>query len=313
MTTLITGAGLIGTAFARRAHARGEKVVFLDPAPRDDYIRRRLGDIPYTLVADDVRSLPGLIAAIRAHGADTVLHTASLIGQKAANPIHNGFAVNIGGATNVAEAVRLTDVKRLVHISTFGVYDWRRVEQGPVNEDAPRGAGAPYSNAKAAQELILEAYQKQCGFELIMLRPANVFGVGHFAAGSGGGRKVQDLVEAGLRGERARIAEEQTMSFVYVYGEDIGRAVDLAATVPLPEKTVFNVGYDFVTSFDDLVATVKTLLPKLEVEIVPGTPPASRSVPLDISRAATCLGWTPEFDMEAAFADYIREMTANVR
>jgi len=34
MTTLITGAGLIGTAFAAHALARGEAIVFLDPEPR---------------------------------------------------------------------------------------------------------------------------------------------------------------------------------------------------------------------------------------------------------------------------------------
>ena len=33
MTTVVTGAGLIGTAFAQNAIARGEKVVFVDPEP----------------------------------------------------------------------------------------------------------------------------------------------------------------------------------------------------------------------------------------------------------------------------------------
>lgn len=311
MTTLITGAGLVGTAFAARAAKRGEAVVFLDPAPRGDYIRRRLGEAKVALVQDDVRNLPGLITAIREHRCETVLHTASLIGQKVASPMHNGYAINVGGAMNVAEAVRLTGVKRVVHISTFGAYDWRRISTGPVNEEAPLGAGSAYSNSKVAQEMILEAYSKQFGFELMVIRPANVFGEGHFSAGSGGGQKVQDLVLAGMRGERARIPEEQTMDFVYLYEKDIGRAIDLAATVPLPEKTVFNVGYDFVTRFDDLVATVKKVLPRLEVDIVPGKKPESRSVPLDVSRAGQYLGWTPEFDMETAFADYARALGAN--
>ena len=45
MTTLVTGAGLIGTAFAIEAAKRGEKVIFLDPLPRGDYLTARLGDI----------------------------------------------------------------------------------------------------------------------------------------------------------------------------------------------------------------------------------------------------------------------------
>ncbi len=43
MAILVTGAGLIGTAFARNAIARGEEIVFLDPEPRADYLKFRLG------------------------------------------------------------------------------------------------------------------------------------------------------------------------------------------------------------------------------------------------------------------------------
>jgi nucleoside-diphosphate-sugar epimerase len=309
MTTLITGAGLVGTSFAQHAARRGQDVVFLDPAPRDDFIRAKLGNADWRLINDDVRSLPGLIAAIEGCKADTVVHTASLIGGRVGAPLHNGFAINIGGAMNIAEAVRLTGVKRLVHLSTFGVYDWRRITKGPVAEDSPRGQGVPYSNSKVAQEMIFEASSKQYGFELMMLRPGNVFGVGHFAAGSGGGRKVQDLVTAGLTREPARIPQAQTMAFVYLYARDMGRAVDLAATRPVPAAgNIFNLGYDVVTGFDELVETIRKQLPRLKVEIEPGTPPVSRDFPLDMTAAKTHLGWTPEYTMDEAFADYIERM-----
>ncbi len=312
MTTLITGTGLIGTSFAQLAVARGEDVVFLDPVLREEYIRSKLGNADFKMVADDVRNLPGIIKTIRDYKVDTVVHTASLIGGKVAEPIHNGYAVNISGILNIAEAVQLTGVKRLVHISTFGVYDWRRITEGPVSEDAVRGQGSPYSNSKVSQELILEAYSLKYGFETIVLRPANVFGVGHFSAGSRGGEKVQDLVMAGITGTPARIAEEQTMAFVYIYSKDIGRAVELAATVKIPEKNVFNLGYDFVTSFDDLVDEIKKIVPKLKVEIVKGTPPNSRSVSLDVSAAKKYLGWEPEFTIQEALADYAAELKREI-
>lgn len=310
MTTLITGAGLVGTAYALCALERNERVVFLDPLPREDYVRERLGDGDYAVIREDVRSLPSLIAAIEEHEVETVLHTAALIGGRAANPIHAGFDLNIGGTMTVAEAVRLTGVKRVVHMSTFGVYDWRRETSGPVGEDFPRGSGAAYSNSKAAQELILEAYQGKYGFELVILRPGNVFGVGHFWGGSGGGEKVQALLECGIRGTVARIPEQQTMDFVYVYSKDMGRALDLAATAPLADRPVYNIGYDSVTSFQTLVDTAQTLLPELRVEIIPGTPPVSRAAPLDISRAARDLGWSPQYPLEAAFEDYIADLRA---
>jgi len=242
MTTLVTGAGLIGTAFAQNAIARGEQIVFVDPEPRADFLRMKLGDKGYALVRKDVRDLPGLIEAIKAHGATTVVHSAGLIGGRVQQSLSAAFDINLGGTRNVAEAVRLMGVKRLVHISTFGVYDRRREANSPIGEDFPRGGARGYGNYKGAKELILEAYAAAFKFELIMLRPANVFGVGHFWSGSSGGQKMHNLIVAGLDGKPARIPASETMANEYIYAKDIGRAVDLAATVPMPKQTVFNIG-----------------------------------------------------------------------
>ena len=309
MTTLITGAGLVGTAYAIEAAKRGEKVVFLDPIPRDDYLAMRLGNAEYEIVSDDVRSLPGLLSAIDKYAPETLLHTAGLIGKRVANPIHFGYDLNVGGAMAVAEAMRLTGVKRLLHLSTFGVYDWRRSDgRDRIDETFARGSGAAYSNSKAAQELILEAYQIQCGFEMVTMRPGNVFGMGHFWGGSGGGEKVHTLIEAGVRGRPAVIPEEQTMAFEYVYVNDMGRALDLAATKStLPSPAVYNISWGEAITFDRLVEAARASLPNLEIRIEPGTPPDSRMTPLDIGRAREELGWQPSYTLEEALADYADE------
>jgi len=310
MTTLVTGAGLIGTAFAKEALARGEKVVFVDPEPRADFLRIKLGEAGYTLVRKDVRDLPALTETIKAHGVETVVHTAGLIGSRVQQSLSLAFDINLGGTRNVAEAVRLTGVRRLVHLSTFGVYDRRRKTNGPMAEDFPRGGGRGYGNYKVAKELILEAYAQAHGFELIMLRPANVFGYGHFWSGSGGGRKMQDLLEAGLDGKTARIDSSETMANEYIYAKDMGRAVDLAATKPLPPETVFNIGNGVVTPFDEVLDAVKALFPSLKHEVAPGEPPKSKSAPLDISSAKRHLGWEPQFSIASAFKDFLAELKA---
>ncbi|MEC8623151.1 MAG: hypothetical protein VXY05_08535, partial [Pseudomonadota bacterium] len=83
MTTLITGAGLVGTSFAQHAIRRGERVVFLDPIPHVDYVASQLGTEDFVYENEDVRSLPGLVKIIQDHDVDSVLHTASVIGKKA--------------------------------------------------------------------------------------------------------------------------------------------------------------------------------------------------------------------------------------
>ena len=48
------------------------------------------------------------------------------------------------------------------------------------------------------------------------------------------------------------------MDFEYVYDLDVGRAVDLAATVDLPERAVFNIGTGARSrTFEDLVAAAR--------------------------------------------------------
>ena len=113
MTTLVTGAGLIGTAFAQSALVRSEKVVFIDPEPRADFLRQKLGEADYVHIRKDVRDLPGVIEALREHRAETVVHTAGLIGGRVQQSLAAAFDINLGGTRNVAEAVRLSGVKRL--------------------------------------------------------------------------------------------------------------------------------------------------------------------------------------------------------
>src|ERR1700752_2250802 len=93
MTTSVTGAGLIGTAFAQNAITRGEKVVFVDPEPRADFLKLKLGEKGYALARLDVRHLPNLIATIQQHGADTVVHTAGLIGNRVQQSLSAGFDI----------------------------------------------------------------------------------------------------------------------------------------------------------------------------------------------------------------------------
>jgi nucleoside-diphosphate-sugar epimerase len=310
MTTLITGAGLVGTSFAQYALARGETIIFVDPEPRADFLRMKLGESGYTLARKDVRDLPALIEIIQHHGVDIVVHTAGLIGGRVQQSLSLAFDINLGGTRNVAEAVRLAGVRRLVHISTFGVYDRRRETNAPVAEDFPRGGERGYGNYKVAKEMILEAYANAYGFELIMLRPANVFGVGHFWSGSSGGQKMQRLLEAGLEGRTARIPSSETMANEYIYSKDMGRAIDLATTVAMPPKTIFNIGNGIVTSFDDVLAAVRALCPDAKYEVEPGEAPHSKQAPLDISAAKQHLGWAPRFTIQSAFEDYLIELKA---
>jgi nucleoside-diphosphate-sugar epimerase len=86
--------------------------------------------------------------------------------------------------------------------------------------------------------------------------------------------------------------------------------LDKAVTTSLKEPTTLNLGTGVVIKFDDLVALAEKLLPNLQVEIIPGTKPRSAKQPMVISKAKEVLGWSPEYDIEAGFKDYIGELKA---
>jgi nucleoside-diphosphate-sugar epimerase len=310
MTTLITGLGLVGTSYAQHALKRGENVVFYDMAPRKDFLARKLGSAEVPVVQGDVRDLPSLIETMQKYKVDKVLHTAGLIGGKVAQPVYAGMQINVMGTINVAEAVRLTGVKRLMQISTMGIYDRRFEGDTPLDEAFHRGPGEAYGNSKVAKELMVEAYQRLFGFELIIVRLANVYGVGHFAGGSGGGEMVQNLLQTGIKGGVVKINQETARDFEYIYYKDLGRALDKAATVPLSAPTTLNIGTGVVIKFDDLIGTAEKLLPKLQVELIPGKPPRSSKQPMDVTRAKKLLGFQTEYDLETGFKDYIEELKA---
>jgi nucleoside-diphosphate-sugar epimerase len=157
---------------------------------------------------------------------------------------------------------------------------------------------------------MVEAYQRLYGFELIIVRLANVYGVGHFAGGSAGGEMVQTLLQTGIKGGVAKINQEQTRDFEYIYYKDLGRALDKATTVALSGPTTLNIGTGVIVTFDDLVATAEKLLPKLQVEIIPGTKPRSSKQPMVVTKAKQVLGWEPQYNLEAGFKDYIEELKA---
>jgi UDP-glucose 4-epimerase len=310
MATLVTGAGLLGASFAQVAKARGEKIYFFDPEPRAAFLRQRLGEGGYQLIRGDVRSLPDLVEAIATHRVHTIVHTAGLIGGRVQREISQAFDINVVGTRNVAEAARLAGVKRIVHLSTFGAYDWRRPLHGAIVEDFPLGPGRAYGNFKVAKEMILEAFAAQFRIELIMLRPANVYGAGHFWGGSSGGARMQELMKAAIAGRPARLSASDAADVEYVYAKDVGAAIDLAATVLAPRERAFNIGSGQVTPFDDLVSAVREICPGLQLEIEAGERPAAKSEPLDISLARKRLGWSPRFSLREALRDYHADLAA---
>jgi nucleoside-diphosphate-sugar epimerase len=314
MNILITGAGLIGTHAARHAADAGHKVALFDLAPNRDYIEKVVGKDRAEVVAADMRDLPALLSALEKFNVDTMAHTAGLIGSRVQENSYTGATNNILGTINVLEAARLKKLRRVVYVSTFGVYDRSKITGSAIHEGDAIGGHNLYTVTKLCSEHLVHSYTEQYGLDTIIIRPGGVFGRGLYIGGSTVGKVMRDLALSIIKGGSIMIDAKTYGPNEYVYGKDVGLALFLACKAENPKQRTYNAGTGVVTGPDALARTVKELAPGSEVKST-GTSAEDkgRNIPMDISVSRAELGYAPKFPLKEALKDYMDELWTEQR
>jgi nucleoside-diphosphate-sugar epimerase len=309
MNILITGAGLIGTHCARHAVDAGNKVVLFDLAPNREYIEKVVGKDRADAVAADMRDLPALLSALERFDVDTLVTTAGLIGSRVAENSYTGATNNILGTINVLEASRLRRLRRVVYVSTFGVYDRAKISDSVIRETDPIGGHNLYTTTKICSEQLVHSYTAMYKLDTIIIRPGGVFGRGHYVGGSTVGKVMRDLALNMIKGDPITIDAKTYGPNEYVYGKDVGWALFLACQAQNPKQRIYNAGSGVVTGPDALARTVRELIPKTEVKVVGSSGAANeKSAPLDLSASKAELGYAPRYPLKEALRDYMDEL-----
>jgi nucleoside-diphosphate-sugar epimerase len=300
MRVLITGAGLIGTHTARELVERGDEITFFDFAPRPDYVRRVTGnDLP--VIRGDIRDLAALVDAFQQVRPECVIHLAASVGEANINNVYTGFQVNLVATINVAEAARLTGVRRLIHASTQAVY----LGEDPkelLYEDSPLDSrGRVYNASKLGCEHVLKTYAAKHKIELALLRFAGVYG--YYSVAGGPGVAVQQAVWDAIASKPVELNVYESVDFIYV--KDLANGIALAVhTTPLPHD-VYNLGSGTLTTVEDVEEALRKVFPGIQMSRGKLTPPRPR---MDITRARAELGFNPEYRLEAGLRDYVAEL-----
>ena len=311
MNVLISGAGLIGCHLAKRLVDHGNEVLLYDLSPNREYIQKIVGKDKAEIVAADMRDLPALINALKEFKVDTLVHTAGLIGKRVAENSYTGTTNNILGTVNVLEAARLHGIRRVVYVSTFGTYDRSKIKEGPIREDHPIGGHNLYTTTKVCSEHLVHAYASLYKLDTVIIRPAGVFGRGHYVGGSTVGIVMRDLALNIIKGQPFTLDAKNYFANEYVYTKDVALALDLACKVKEPKQRTYNAGSGVVTSVADLAQVVRELAPKVEVKVVGSeSGEGDKQFPLDLSRSKAELGYSPQFPMKKALQDYMEELWA---
>jgi UDP-glucose 4-epimerase len=87
--------------------------------------------------------------------------------------------VNVTGVTNVLEAARLSNVRRLLFFSTVGTYGPQRLYgERAVTEDELLAPSSMYGRMKLLNESICDRYTALYGLEIVKVRPSAILGPG---------------------------------------------------------------------------------------------------------------------------------------
>jgi nucleoside-diphosphate-sugar epimerase len=157
---LVTGAnGFIGKHLCKRLTENG----FIIADGKSSYQRPL-----------DVTDLGQLASACR--NVDTVIHLAGRTSiKRSLRDPYKTYYINCIGALNLLEASRLTDVKRLINVSTF-VYG--QPHDIPINEKHRINPHSPYTKSKLLAEMICQYYSCDFDIDVVTLRPFQIYGWG---------------------------------------------------------------------------------------------------------------------------------------
>ena len=303
---LVTGgAGYIGSHVVLQLRARGERVVVLDDLSRG--FRRAVLDAP--LVVGNVGDRDTVLALLRAHAVDTVMHFAAytIVPESVRDPLKY-YGNNTCSTRTLLECCLQAEVRNFVFSSTAAVYGIP--DGGFAAETSATSPINPYGTSKLMSEWILRDVAAASGLRYVALRYFNVAGSdtsGRIGQATPGATLLVKVACEAIVGKRPGVAvfgtdyatPDGTGVRDYLHVEDLA-AAHLDALAYLRgggASTTLNVGYGHGYSVREVLSAVEriagTKLNVREEARRPGDPP---SLVARAERVRNELGWRPRLD-----------------
>lgn len=308
---LVTGAsGFIGAALSAALAKRGDDVWAFDIVcgRAIDAAAQRFPSLHY--VPGEITEWHHVANAIREARPDAVIHCAAIVGVIAsADAPLAAMRVNVGGAVNLMEAMRLLGVKRLVNISTEEIYGHFR--SATIAEDHPCFPLMPYGISKFAVEQLARDYVRLHGLECIHLRTCWVYGPGLPRA-----RPPKTLVDAAVAGMPLHLPAGADFRVDHVYIDDVIAGVLAALDRQEHRFDAYHIASGAAPSLGEIVEIINGIVPGARLSVGPGPMQFGDRIDvvnkgaLDISRARTELGYEPRYDIREGLAAYIEATAA---
>jgi len=260
-------------------------------------------------VVGDLLDPPSLAHAVV--GVSAVIHCAGVSDADAANPSFL-WRINVDGTRNLATAAANAGVNRFVMLSSVKAM----AEPGTecVDESWPGAPTTPYGQSKRAAEEVVREIGARSGMEVVILRPAPVYGRGCRGL-------IATLVRLVAQGWFPQLPETgNRRSWLHV--ADLIQAIHLAATHPAAAGQTFIVAHPTPLSTLELADLIRAALalPPPRVRVPLPLLRLAQKIPGRIGRlverltASACylpthleatLGWRAQVDFPTGFAEMV--------
>ena len=279
MTTLVIGAGLIGSQVARILAERGDKPVLMDVSAQPAAIGQIVDLSKVALVQGDILRPLSIIDVLRTHGITRIAHTAAnpLLTVGAQREPYAAINLNIMGTVNVLEAARVTGLNRVVVSSSSVLNHYLDGGEDGGNFGKEEAFPRPttfYSATKQAVESLGLNYAKWCGIEFAGLRYGAVFGPWSGAGGGGPSNVIREAMRNALAGKEATVPPG---AMEWVYSKDAARATVMALDAKDLGSRVFNITMGAMTTPAEMAEAIQAVAPGARVKF---EAPASAAVSL---------------------------------
>ena len=298
MRALVTGAaGFIGSTLVDRLLADGHAVVGVDnfATGRATNLEHLADNPAHVFIEADIVTAD-LNAILDEHRPEVVFHLAAQIDvrRSVADPQFDA-SVNVIGTVRLAEAARLTGVRKTLHPSSGGSI-YGTPPQYPTPETVPTDPASPYAAGKVAGEIYLNTFRNLYGLDCSHIAPANVYGPRQDPHGEAG--VVAIFARALLEGKPTKVFGDGGKTRDYVYVDDVVDAFVKAAGDAGGGQR-FNIGTGIETSDRQLHSAVAAAVGGPDdPEFHPDRLGDLQRSCLDIGLAERVLGWRPQVKLD---------------
>ncbi|MBM3245885.1 MAG: SDR family oxidoreductase [Candidatus Omnitrophica bacterium] len=291
MRYLVTGgAGFIGSHLVERLLRDGHRVTVIDnfSTGRPENLSGQKSHPNLTLIEEDISNLAGIMPHFK--GIERVFHVAALadIVPSIVNPLAY-YKSNVTGTLCVAEASRLSGVKKLVYAASSSCYGITDVY--PTPETAKILPQYPYALTKFLGEQIVLHWAKVYRLPVISLRLFNVYGPRSRTGGTYGAVFGVFLAQKLNHKPFTVVGDgKQTRDFIFV--TDVVNAFIRASESDCKDE-IFNVGSGNTYSVNSLVEFLGG-----DVVYIPKRPGEPDCTFADIAKIKAMLRWEPEITLK---------------